>query len=634
MRKNKIANCVLLLFFFSICLVLYFNVLHYPFILDDNYIITENKHVKDFSITKIFTSDVFHVSSEIGYNNTDKYYRPLQILSYAFEYPIWKLNPFGYRLDNIILQSINGFLLFLIIFLLFKDKILALLSGIFFCIHPSQVCLVTFVAGRSNLLEMFFMLSAMVAFVYCLTSRKNIYYYLSLLLFMGALVTREGAMLLPLYILICAAFLKQDKKKIILLLLPYLMIASLYLILRNMFMSSDKLNIINSAYLSSAISFVLYLQSFFWQLILPLKAKVSLIDNSFVFKTIFYLTSFFIFLYILVKAIVKKKPVILYGLAMYFIGLLPVIRLDESIKYLGPILSEHYVYNASIGFSILLAYFILALRYHHPKASKILFILACSYFSLLTISTNYYYKNELSFYEYASSVSKGDKIFLVGLGNAYFNNKQYDLAIKESKIMLQDDPDAWDAYFLLGNAFLGKKEFDKAVDEYQKALVLNPRSCLIYNNLGCAYEAQGKYVESLEAFNKALEIDQESSGALVNMSRLLIKNKIYDKKALVIYERMLKVSPGNVNELVAVSNYWAEAGFFKEAEMFLKEALRLSPRDYEVMKKLGVIYTNMGNFDASLIYFKKSLEINPQDKELKRMLDECISLKEKQVAGK
>ena len=152
MRKNKIRNCVLLLFFFSICLVLYFNVLHYPFILDDKYLITENKHVKDLSITKIFTSDVFHVSSEIGYNNTDKYYRPLQILSYAFEYPIWKLNPFGYRLDNIILQSINGFLLFLIIFLLFKDKILALLSGIFFCVHPSQVCLVTFVAGRSNLL--------------------------------------------------------------------------------------------------------------------------------------------------------------------------------------------------------------------------------------------------------------------------------------------------------------------------------------------------------------------------------------------------------------------------------------------------------------------------------------------------
>ncbi|MGA2775559.1 MAG: tetratricopeptide repeat protein [Candidatus Omnitrophota bacterium] len=623
---NKIPNYIFLLFFFIVCLALYFNALHHSFIFDDNYLIVDNQHVKYFSISKIFSNDIFYFSSKAGYDFNDKYYRPLLILSYAFEYPLWKLNPAGYRFVNIILQSLNGFLLFLIIYLIFKNKILALLSSIFFCIHPAQVCVVTFISGRSNLLETFLMLSSLAAFIYWLTSKKTAYYSFSLLFFIGALLAREGALLLPLYLFISAAFLKVDKKKIFLSLLPYLMIASVYIILRNIFMPCGKFNIAYLISLRTAGEFLLYSQSFFWQLVLPLSVKVSFLGSNFIFKLIIYLCSFLFFVYLLARAVVKKNMVIIYGLAVYSIGLLPIISLTEILKYFGPVLSEHYVYNSSIGFCLLLAYSILALHFRFPGFSKALFIAVCFYFSILTVLVNYNYKNEISFYKYVLSIDKNNIIARVNLGNAYYKNNDYDSVIREAGKTLQFKPGVWDFYFLLGNAFAAKKEFNKALESYHMALTLNPKSYLIYNNLGCVYNAQGKYSAALEAFNKADEINPESSVVLINIIKLFIRNKEYDK-ALATCEKLLSISPDKVKELIGIGIYWSEAGYSREGETLFKEALRLDSRAYEAMKSLAALYSNRGDFDNSIFYIKKALEVRPQDKELKESLDKLYKLK-------
>jgi tetratricopeptide (TPR) repeat protein len=408
------------------------------------------------------------------------------------------------------------------------------------------------------------------------------------------------------------------------------MIASLYIILRNIFMPCEKFNIAHSLSFPALGAFLLQLQSFFWQLIFPLSVKVPFIDNNFVIKVAFYSCSSIIFLYFLIEAIIKKNAIIAFGLAMYFTGLLPIIGLDGTIKFLGPALSEHYVYNSSIGFCVLLAYFLLALHSHLPKFSRIVFIIVCFYFSALTVAVSYYYKNEIIYYKYVSSLEKDNSFAYIGLENAYYhNNKDYDLVIREGKKLLQAKPYDWNIYCLLGNAFTAKREFGEAIKSYQMALRLNPGTALVvYNNLGNIYTEQKKYNEALEFFNRALKIDPDYSLALMNKASLFIKNKVYDRQALVLYERILNVNPGNVNELVSAASYWSEAGYLKEAEMFLKEALRLSPRDYEASKKLGIIYGQMNDFDASLSYFKKAIEIKPQDKELKKMLDKYTKLKE------
>lgn len=92
--------------------------------------------------------DIFHFAT-----SPSNYYRPLQMLSYSLDYFFWRLNPIGYHLMNILIHSLNSFLEFLLLYLVFKDKILALFAAVFFCVHPIHIGVVSVIGGRSNILE-------------------------------------------------------------------------------------------------------------------------------------------------------------------------------------------------------------------------------------------------------------------------------------------------------------------------------------------------------------------------------------------------------------------------------------------------------------------------------------------------
>jgi protein O-mannosyl-transferase len=622
MMKDNAPDFMIFLFFLSVCFILYFNALGNGFILDDNFLIVENQFVKDFSVQKIFSTDVFYFHPDAA-GDSSKYYRPLQLLSYSFEYLIWRLNPLGYRLDNIILQSLNGFLLFLLVLSIFKNRVLAFFSGLFFCIHPAQVCLVTFVAGRSNLLEMFFILLSMTAFTYFVLMRKRAYYAASLLFYVAALFTREGALLLPLYILLCAAAVKISRERIALLLTPYIVIAAVYVSMRTLFMPCDKFAVAGSVSLNTAGNFFVYVQNYFWQLILPLNVKIALLDGNSMLKTIFYVCSCLFFMYLLTRALMVKNKALIFGLCMYFIGLLPVMKLDEIMKYFGPVLTEHYVYNASIGFCIILSYALLVLFERRPAVYKILCISFIVYFSLLTVMSNYHYRDEKTFYTYVLSVDRRNVIARLNLGNAYYDRQEYDRAIAEAEQVLHQEPDAWDGYLLLGNALSGKHERAKAANAYRAALTLNPRSERIWNNLGLAYEESGELDKAGGAFEKALALAPESPVVLANMAGYLIRKGEYDK-ALEICQKFLVANRNDADRIIAVGISFAKAGYVKPAEIFFKEALRIAPLSFDAMKNLGALYGNTGDIDSAIRLFKQARKVRPDNAEIKALIDQAL----------
>ncbi len=526
MMNKKLPVFVFPFLFLVICFSLYFKSLGNGFVLDDRFLIVDNLYVQNFSIQKIFTTDVFHFHPQ-GTGIFSKYYRPFQILSYSFEYLTWKLNPLGYRIDNIILQSLNSFFIFFIIYLIFKNQILALLSGLIFCIHPAHVCLVTFIAGRSNLLEMFFILFSILSFLRYLTGLGRRYYYLSLLLCIGAFLTREGALLLPFYLFICALFMKIDKKKIPILLTPYLLIALLYFGLRNIFMPCDKFAVSSFFHPAEITAFLLNTQEYFWQLVLPLGLKVKLFHINPIVRYIFIICSFLIFVCLFIKALKKKNKIIIFGLTMYFIGLLPIVNLDETIKYFGPLLTEHYVYNASIGFSLLLAYFILRLYSVYRRIAKLALTVICIYFSVLTIAASLHYKDEITFYNYIVSIDKNNVIAHLNLGNAYYVKGMYAQAMEQAGLTLEKEPNSWDCYLLIGNIYMTKGDLVRAIEMYNKTLILNPRSYEAYNNLGLINWQQGKIEAAALNFKRAVDLSPGVAGPLYNLAYML---KIHEAK--------------------------------------------------------------------------------------------------------
>jgi hypothetical protein len=93
----------------------------------------------------------------------DPQYYPLVFTVFSLEYHTWGLNPVWYHLVNVLLQAVNGLLLW---WLLVRLRIPgAWLAAAIFTIHPVQVETVGWVAEMKNLLSAFFYLLAALAYV-------------------------------------------------------------------------------------------------------------------------------------------------------------------------------------------------------------------------------------------------------------------------------------------------------------------------------------------------------------------------------------------------------------------------------------------------------------------------------------
>ena len=118
--------------------------------------------------------------------------RPLLKASYTLN---WTLGG-GFSLLNIALHALNAVLLFLVGERLFRDRRAAMIAALLFALHPAATEAVTYISGRSSSLMAAFYLGAMLAYL-------RQWYWVSAVLFVLAVATRETAVTLPAALLLC-----------------------------------------------------------------------------------------------------------------------------------------------------------------------------------------------------------------------------------------------------------------------------------------------------------------------------------------------------------------------------------------------------------------------------------------------
>ncbi len=622
LKSGRLGLSCAYVFFALISIFVYFNALHNGFLYDDKFFVVRNLYIRSLNfIPYLFKIDAFHFAP-----SPSDYYRPVQLLSYALDYFFWKLNPFGYHLDNILIHSVNSFLVFLLVWRIFKDIFLALLSAVFFCVHPIHIGAVTVIGGRSNILEMMFMLLSLLALLRYYLDRQIPAYLLSLSLFILAVLSREGALLEPFFIILCALVLKVDKKKIAYSLLPFLAIGLFYLIWRSHFMPSDKLRFQGIFSWPRLSAFFYLCQSYVAQLILPIGVAIRILPQKLISSLILVSLSLGYSLAALALAISKNK-IALFGLVFYFFGLAPVLNLIGHISSLGRIISEPYVYLASVGFFIILAYFLLKAYARFPKTSGFGIALIILFYGSLTVANNLNYRDEESFYNYLLSADQKNTIAHLNLGNIYLKKRMFAQAEKESRVVLKIEPDAWDAYLLLGNISKEKGDLAGAAKLYERALILKPGSTEALNNLGLIYMAQGSDAKAIGLFKEAIAISPDSLVAMQNLADILIAKKSY-QEALELCDKILKLDPEDISAQVKIGIILAESGRIRQAESVFKEALKLDPNSVEALRNLGVLYANAGYLDKAMAMWEKALSINPDDKETLKNIQRAKTIKD------
>lgn len=626
MQKDSVPVLFIYLFLLFITLCVYTCALNNAFIFDDEYVVVKNLYIKNISlIPKLFKVDIFHFQHPEN-QSMGIYYRPLQGVSYAFDYFFWKLNPAGYRMVNIIIHSINGLLIYLIVSLIFKNKPLSLLTAILFCIHPIQTSDVSFISVRAVPLAMFFMLLSVMLILNYFLHQKKIYYFLSLSSFVFAFLSWEMALILPFFIVLFAFFTGVDRRKLYLGLLPFIFVCVIYLIFRSKFMPCDKLMLKGTFTLNNLKGFCYYALDYVAQLILPAGSQKFIFGDSLIWKTIFFFFCLGITALSLIKAVIFRNREITFALIFYFIGILPLIRLWETARMFGPVGAEHYVYIGSVGIFIMISYLILDLSCYFRKIALILIIGLVALYSSLTIINNANYKDDIAFYNHLASLDNRQTFFKVNLGTAYYKKKMYRAAAREAGFALAAEPSSWEAGLLLGNIYLAKGELEKALELYKKVLILYPKSSEALNNIALIYKSQGKYKEAYEFFTKALQTNPESLLALKNFTDLLIKDRLYSQAAQNC-KMILTINPGDIDGHVLLGIISAESGHLKEAETFFKKALELDSASFDALKNLGVLYANMGDLDKAILVWEKAKTLGPSNEEIESNLKEARRLK-------
>ena len=164
--------------------------------------IYENPSIRNLNwdgIKKIFT---------LQEGNT---YQPIRILSYAIDYKIWKLNPLGYHITNILFYILTCIMVFFTLRLLSSELReeaspdshgrVAIFGALLFAAHPVHVEAVTWLAARKEVLQGFFFFLGFYLYLKANreTGRRAFCFYLSLVVLSILLATlsKPSAVIFP-----------------------------------------------------------------------------------------------------------------------------------------------------------------------------------------------------------------------------------------------------------------------------------------------------------------------------------------------------------------------------------------------------------------------------------------------------
>ncbi|MFZ2197199.1 MAG: tetratricopeptide repeat protein, partial [Thermodesulfovibrionales bacterium] len=531
---NHTASLLPVVIIAVVSFAVYFNTLSNGFVYDDNAQISENPWIRDIrSVPVIFSQNVWSFRE----GGTSNYYRPLMHIIYMFTYYLFGLAPWGFHLVNVLFHTANSVLVFLITMRLLAGKLTGgqaggpgnlpasgsatgyqgwqagklssppFIAALLFAAHPIHTEAVAWVAGLPDLVYSFFFLLS----VYFYTRAEEGYdrfYFLSLIAFFLAAISKEPAMMLP-FILIAydSAFGKGGSifPGRFLRYIPYAIIGGAYILLRVHALKGFAPNTAleapaYSGYIINVFPlFAEYLRDLFFPVDLRFWHTFHPVQSVFTLKWMLSLLITAVYAGICVAAWKKDRAAFL-GLLLIALPLLPALYI-KGIG--GKPYAERYLYLSSAGFVMLAAMFLHWLPQRMPRRSFIAAIVAlllAGLYSLQTIRRNPVWENDLILF--TDTVKKAPDAALPRrmLGNTLLDMGKVDEAIEQYRIALSLDDNSSTGHANLGLAFMKKGLTGEAIREYQRAVTIDPNDIEAHLGLGKAYAGSGRTDEAIEQY--------------------------------------------------------------------------------------------------------------------------------------
>lgn len=472
---------------FGLSLAIYWPALHGEFIMDDWGYITQNAAVVNAPSPLKYW---------ITFDTTD--YWPLTYTLYWLEYRIFGENPVGYHLVNIVLHSLNGFLLYLLALRIGLGW--ALGAALLFLLHPLHVQATAWIAQSKTLLATFFVLVTLHLYH---SGRRH----LAILSFALSLLAKTSALFLPL------ALLVLDRPKTWrdgLKHLPFFMLAAA--------------GGLTTLYVNS----LHFHDTAFPIFQMPWYERLLIVPQNLVF----YLNKFVLpyplaYLYPPPTAAIWGLMIFWLGcfcwlrhrfVAVFLLLLAPGLGLVTIPNMKLSLVADHWAYLPNLFACLFVAEALLRVR--KPAIAKMVWVVILAGSGILATRHARSFATETGFWRQA----------------------------------VQVHPDSAPAAYNLGVAHDKKSEMSEATAHYKRAVEIDPQHARAWNNLGRAYFLANNLADAEMSFEKALLANPRLTVAYISLAKVysLLLQK---DQSRAILERGLATNPGDTGLLKALEDF-------------------------------------------------------------------------------
>ena len=209
------------------------------------------------------------------------------------------------------------------------------------------------------------------------------------------------------------------------------------------------------------------------------------------------------------------------------------------------------------------------------------------------------------------------------LADIYKRFNQLDEAQKELILISNLEPDNADIYFQIGEIFYQRNMTENAVAYFQKALRIYPQHSGAHYYLGVIYHRIGKLDEAQSELNKAIEYDPKNYKAHLYLG-LVYKTLGQFESASKEFEIASRDSEIKVRALLENGKCFIDAGNLTRAITELERALKLSTEENEVTIEvrywLASCYEKSRDLPAAIEQWEKISSVRPSYKDVPEKL--------------
>ena len=474
---------------------------------DDQEYITDNRDLNDASPRKHFVE-----KSEVMGN-----YHPITMLSLAWSHGLAEdprtgtLDAHVFHLTDLAIHLLSGLLVYLLIFRLREDRMIALGTALLFVVHPMHVESVAWASERKDVLYVFFLLGALLCYTAHLRSPKPWWILPTLVLFTAALLSKAMAVsLVPVLFLIDFHQKRTWTWRALAEKLPFIALA-LWAGLKAIaaqeafgsIQDGGTLPIWQRA-LFACHGLVFYILKFFW----PggLNAFHAYPTQGIPLPWYYWTAPLIVALCAFLVWRARRDRDVLFGAGFFFFTVAHVLQL---LAVGGAVVAERFTYLPYVGLGFLLCAVVQRLTIEHP-AWKWQTIAAMSVFtvalSVVARTRSLVWKDGLTLWADAYAKDDGSPKILNNYGVALNMAKRYDEALGMFDHALQRKTDYDEALYNRGLAkyYLGRHQ--EAIEDYTRAVELAPELAVAWFNRAGTYFTVGRPDLALPDALKAREL--------------------------------------------------------------------------------------------------------------------------------